>query len=1147
MSPTELVNAIEKSGLVDARILAKIKRELDNPARPIKAKAIIKFLVEKGELSAAQGEKFLAGKWEAPRTLADEPELVVNQQVAPEYDTNELTNVAPAVAVPIPQHASPVRRRNSPNNNATAVYNVDDAIEDSGEIEVPVAVAAIEMHPPPDEGLGFNAPVEGTGLGFDQPQEERDRTATKPGFRGKKEKIDQWQTKWVYIGTSLLAILLVIGAVLALSFFREAPEKLYEAAESSYLAGNYIDAANKFRDFHSTYTSHERASTARVREVQCFIANAFSMKNYNEVATLAKEKIPTIENEPSYSLIQDDYPVWFPVTALETSQAGLKETTIEGMRAALKRAEENGEILTFLTSSQRNSDLVKPNIERYENNLKLIRGRIDKEVDYERSLKEINQLAEESKPDEAFAIFNRLTRIYGDLGARAPLREAMARVTASEINLIVPSPIQVETSTTDVASIADSHLQLVSKYGSPTYALRDELLPYLIEGYLYLVSCGDGEVRWNRFLGYETQMRPIWVDPASKAELLAFDERTHEILKLDSSSGRLLWRARIGEPFLEPTVYGDALFVATRSGSVLKLDLGDGSQLAGVKLPKKIGVPIAASDQESFLYIVADNSNIYILSNDDLKCQEIYYLGHLPNQVRIPPIYWSGHLLVDVNAQNSELYVFRFAQRGLGLELLQNVRLTTGPISIPPSRLGRNMLFVSDSGELRLIELTTAEEKTPISVTATEKIETRGASRAFVLAQGSGLWVASRGLAVFNVDKIKGQFRRETIVEGDDAFLGPLARYEDVLIHVRRRSGSRQISVSAVNVADMKMIWRADFGAGLPGPVIAQLNELFAVSSQGDLFNLPPTNQGFSAIKQNLASSDIDLPLNFSELVRVGNQKYAALSRSAPDFLLVDIGERKLRLSRLQSPADRMSAAPQPLSEDFIFPSLAGLILRVDENGRGVGAPFQPPLSPGEEVRWSRPGVNHQDMILVGDEKQTVYLLEGQVRGSLTQVGRTSIDGRLVTGFAGSKDFGFAFAEGTGRVALLKFPYQTPFEVTAKVPVDARPVFGPEIAGDSVVAQLENGKLCAWNEDLELLWSLPVSNDRIAAVWNTNNDSAVLVAFENGRILKVDSSGQVAANVELGEPIRHAPVVHGGQYYFTTNNGAILRVDGSKF
>ncbi len=1145
MTPSQLIETIERSGLVDARIIAKIKRELDNPAKPVKSKAVIKFLVDKGELTAAQGEKFLAGKWQPPKQLQPEPGFEVNQPPKADFDTDDLTNMVPDVAPPKtpskqerPQVVSPVE--------ATRIYDVNEAVGVIEELEVPVSVQPTEIYDPL-QAAGFGPPTSP----FDSPLggSSNNEAGPKPvEFAGKKNKSDQWATKWIYIGGAILAILLVVGAVLTLSVFGEAPEKLLEASEKSFLAGNFLDAATKSKEFYESYPGHAGANGARVREVQSLISNAYSMKSYKEVFAIAKEKIPTIEQLPTYDNIKEDFAIWFPAVALAASESVLneKEKTIAGMQSGLQKAEESGQLLDYLSGTQRNMDNVKTSLEKYENNLKTIRGLINKEIDYEKSLKEIEELASQSKPDQAFEVFNRVTRTYGDLGARLPLREAMKKVTASEMNLIQPATIEIKVTSEESVTAIEQQLTLVSKYGSPTNGLQDELLPYLIEGYLYVLSGRDGSVVWSRFVGFETMMRPIWVDAASKLELLAFDQRTHEILKINAKSGQLVWRAAIGEPFLEPTIHSDAIFVATRSGSVLKLNLETGASQAGVKLPKKIGVPVTAAEQDPYVYVVGDNSNIYVLSTENLACQEIYYLGHMPNQVRIAPIYWSGHLLVDVNGQNSELTVFRIANKGTGLEYLQKVNLSEGAISLPPTRLGRNMLFVSDAGELRLIEMTTAEEKTPISKTAEEKIDTRGASRVYVLAQGTGLWIASRGLAVFAIDKVKGQFRRESIIEGADTFLGPLVRIDDVLIHVRRREGSRQISVTAANISGMKTLWRADFGAGLAGPPLVANDQLYSLSSQGDAFVLNPGGDAkFSTIGQSMSASDIDVPLNFSSNIGLGANKHGVLSKETPDFLSVNFEAKTLVLSRLQSPADKLASQPQALSKDFIFPSLSGLIVRVDENGRSVGAPFQPPLSPGETVKWNRPGVNEQDMIMVGDEKQNVFLLDGRTRGTLDQIGQLPIEGQLISPFAGKKEFGFAFTEGQGNVSLLKLPYREPFEMAGKVAVPARPVFGPVVVGDLVLAHLDDGQLYAWTQDLEKAWSIKLPNDKIASIIESTSPNGLLLAFESGRVLKVDSSGQVAATIELGQPILHAPLLHNGKYFFSTINGSVLVVDPS--
>ncbi|MEQ1906491.1 MAG: hypothetical protein ABL888_20070, partial [Pirellulaceae bacterium] len=137
------------------------------------------------------------------------------------------------------------------------------------------------------------------------------------------------------------------------------------------------------------------------------------------------------------------------------------------------------------------------------------------------------------------------------------------------------------------------------------------------------------------------------------------------------------------------------------------------------------------------------------------------------------------------------------------------------------------------------------------------------------------------------------------------------------------------------------------------------------------------------------------------------------------------------------------------------------------------------------------------------------------------------------------------FTEAQGTVNLLKLPYREPLELTGKVAVPARPVFGPVVANNLVLAHLDDGQLYAWTQDLEKAWSIELPNDKIAALVETNSSNSLLVAFESGRVLKVDSSGQVSATIELGQPILHEPLLHNGKYYFTTINGSVLVVDPS--
>ena len=62
--------------------------------------------------------------------------------------------------------------------------------------------------------------------------------------------------------------------------------------------------------------------------------------------------------------------------------------------------------------------------------------------------------------------------------------------------------------------------------------------------------------------------------------------------------------------------------------------------------------------------------------------------------------------------------------------------------------------------------------------------------------------------------------------------------FENLLVHVRQRSGSQMTSISGVNPSSLKEIWRLDIGGGLAGPPIVNNEDVMAVNSQGDFFKI---------------------------------------------------------------------------------------------------------------------------------------------------------------------------------------------------------------------------------------------------------------------------------------------------------------------
>ena len=46
------------------------------------------------------------------------------------------------------------------------------------------------------------------------------------------------------------------------------------------------------------------------------------------------------------------------------------------------------------------------------------------------------------------------------------------------------------------------------------------------------------------------------------------------------------------------------------------------------KLPKKLLAPLEKAEGVPYIYAVAEDSNLYVLSAEDLTCAEVFYIGH---------------------------------------------------------------------------------------------------------------------------------------------------------------------------------------------------------------------------------------------------------------------------------------------------------------------------------------------------------------------------------------------------------------------------------------------------------------------------------------------------------------------------------------
>ena len=293
--------------------------------------------------------------------------------------------------------------------------------------------AAVPLHDPlHDYGTDMDAGL----YGEQRPRDDK----PSPSFRGKRLKKDQWATKWLYIGFAILGLLLIFGAVLYIAVNRVSAEDQFKAANTSFENGSYSDAIEKFNEFIEDNPRHEKVNTAKVRRVQALIAQTYEAKNWDETIKRAEVQLPILlegGDDINMDLIRDDLGVMLPGAALKISERALKQTDLPGMEKQLALAEEAKRVVdnaAYIPNSIRKRPVVATTINKFEDNILSVQGLIQKENDYKAGLAEIKQLGDASKTEEAFSLYQKLTRQYGELAAREELQVAMKAVSPKNAN-----------------------------------------------------------------------------------------------------------------------------------------------------------------------------------------------------------------------------------------------------------------------------------------------------------------------------------------------------------------------------------------------------------------------------------------------------------------------------------------------------------------------------------------------------------------------------------------------------------------------------------------------------------------------------------------------------------------------------------------
>ncbi|MGI9516822.1 MAG: PQQ-binding-like beta-propeller repeat protein [Pirellulaceae bacterium] len=1150
MKTEDFIQALDKNNMVPAAIIARLRAKIEKTDKNVSAKSIAKYLIDKGYLSKYQAKQVFAGEF----TPQDEMAIQVPEEQI--HDTSELlADLAPPSATEAVDATRAYASRDPQAGYDASIEVVD--VEHEVTMQQPLAGEPLDVTQAASlDPLGAGGHFDAGGFASVEAEQPKET------FTGKKTKKNQWESKWIFIGSTIVGLLVIVGAILAFTLLKADSEKLWADANEDFNNARYSNAITKFTKYVASFPNDDNTPGAKVKIANCELRIPYDSKQWETTLVRAQTVLPGLyeelteqEETERFGDLRPELGVILPGTAIGFTEAAINSDDVEVKKAQLDLALQARQLIdnpTYVPGSERRKPGVNTVLEQMIENIATIERQIQMENDYTSGLVSLRGLTERGDTRGAFEFADNLANKYPELQLRDGFSEALQAISAREADLVTTSDFEPVASELPATPI-NASVVLGTKSGQPKVAgLSTEMLVHLVNGSLYGVRAMDGHILWRQFVGLETEAAPVWLAEAHRSDVIAVDSRLQHVIRINPQDGSEVWRIGIGEAFANPNVFEDRVLVTTLSGKVLMIDAATGEISKAAQIPQTATVSGVMIPGEPYIYQLGNQANLYVISTETMTCREVYFVQHRASSVSVPPFIISGHLLVAENGANyCKLHIFKPTDRGLSLEEAQPGIRLAGQVNTPIFRYGRWGLVMSDEGDLRMLEINAANETEPLTVVVRTRFSNENTGRNYITAASGQLWTSGRGLRRYKIQKAAGEFTEQDVANNLDIFLAPSSLIEETLFHVRRRHDSSMVSVSAVNSETLEEIWRNDFAAPLAGPPLTDDSRLLAVSAQGDIFEVD--NAEIEAGVDNeplIRGNTVVQSLIFNNVMKFGEAFVMTGPLDRKNVLTIDFQrDPPNSLSNFQSGV-LPSCRPVRFGDHLLVATTRGQVFRINVlSGASVGAPFQPPLEPNTETVWREPAILADgQQFIIGDANGRLFLVQADGDNSLQKMHELQLDGTLVSPLVSVGDMVLGVRRSdTEGDQLIAIPVAEQIEITQELSLPGGYVAGPiKVADDRFLLLVDTGETVCIDTAMNQVWSAqlpPEAQDRMAGQPVAINGQ-IMMAFESGRVLAVDpASGDVTNSWDLGQPISHPPVELAGQLYVAGADGTLHRLD----
>lgn len=1146
MSAQIFIDKLEASNLLDAAVIGKLRKKIAKPGKTPPAQAVAQYCLEKGLLTQAQADNLLqvvAQELAQRQAAAAQPlDVVENASVLSAADLVEETVGGGEEIVDLATNlptAQPV-----------------EAVE---EITDPFAV--------PSNPLGSGDPYNSATpkADLDAPQE---KSEPKKEFEGKKIQEQSFESKWIILGSASLVILLLAGWFFFTVIMKGSSDEVFNEAEELFQNQSYAASVESYKDFIKNFKGDPNVPKAHVKFRVAEMKIAAAGKNVKNTVEVFENNISAINQVMADQLtdeksfkdeIRKMIALDTVVAAQKAANGAANKETVEEKEEALatallmKKLVDDGK---FVPRSERELPSFSSMIEATEATLNNVRNSIVREKD---TVAAVASIAEKINAGQTYEAF----QDYDDLITRHPSAEADKRVIDSVLEIskkeqslvsrLSPDVEKFENVVEEVSPAIVNRVVIPTATGQPFAELKGANGAFRVEGSVYGIDVGEGKVKWRYFVGYETTIDPIWLDEPER--VLISDQRQNRIRLVDPVDGKTIWHKDVGEDFLRPTIVSNKIFITMVSGKVARIDPETGNILAMVKIPQKLTVPMSTNRSGNILYQPGEHLNIYVLSvsRTEIDCVQAFYTGHRDGMMRVPPVLLQDILVVPINI-DSKTCELRLLDSGEDSKLKEAGPKTelSGRIVKSPELYGNYLATVTINGEVNVFELDSDDEEFKLATVAEKSLNLPASQEIFFTAGGGKIWIGTKGIVQYTVIVAKQKIQDQAVAENADYFVGEMSSYEGLLVHVRKRAGSRMTSIAGVDPESLREVWRLDLGGGLAGAPLINNDKVTVVNSQGDFYEMSAETiaSGISH-KPAYRASETRKNLVFTRSVGFGDGSgfiLGPMDRSESVSFIPSNTSLPVSLATLDVNDLKITSDPVPFMNGVLLGLNNGEVRHVVPRATSPDAVFVPQANVDEEFDWQRPCPISNDTFAVANRDGrifTVKYIPNDGTPYLAQVLEAKAGRKIIGPLVTNGTSIFTLGDGPAGNDLLAID-PTSLKVQGNYPLDGIATWGPESFGKLALATKEDGTLLGFSGDISApTWEAKLPHGRATGrpiSWN----GKIVITLKDGKIAIVEADGSNVKVVDTAQPILGDSTLSGDRLFVSGADSSIGVVDLSK-